>query len=32
MPALDNADMVAILGDDYLAKKEELSSPLFMYQ
>jgi hypothetical protein len=24
MPALDNADMMAILGDDYLAKKDEL--------
>ena len=24
MPALDNADMVAILGEDYLTKKEEL--------
>ena len=24
MPALDHADMLAILGDDYLAKKDEL--------
>jgi hypothetical protein len=24
MPALDNADLIAILGDDYLTKKEEL--------
>jgi hypothetical protein len=24
MPALDNADLMAILGDDYLTKKDEL--------
>ena len=28
MPALDHADMLAILGDDYLAKKDELERAL----